>query len=570
MRKTKLSMVKQSPKPGREILLELPAEVPAGWADAQQSLSDASGLSMLLVKGHQPPALVVSNNNSICQAMQSSPAHAHLCDPYCGDAHRRATSANDVTQYRCHAGLHCFAMPVQIGKKRDLAVIGGRAFLSAQDYREVIERFRVGDLQDLVNKDLFANVIFGVRGDLEELANSVARATSDFSAGSSALATAPPERVAEPPKKSETAEGLAQEVQRLRGELEYQSRFAESLQYFLERISSTDAEKTYLAILTNSQELLHAERASLLVFNEATNELTVKAAVGLTTEVAEVSPMHLGEGISGAALQSGRPTIVADLEAAGITPAPPERRYKTKSFISYPIMIGGRKIGILNLTDKSGGAPYDLVDASLLEIIAPQVALALERAEWQEKANQYQLMSITDPLTALPNRRYLEERLTEEVNRSKRYEYAMSFLMIDIDDFKLYNDRNGHQAGDVALQITAHALKGSLRSADVASRYGGEEFCILLPQTSLTEAGVIAERIRERIEHTSYPHAKTQPLGAVTISLGVAAFSPFVNTAEQIIWAADRALYDAKSQGKNKIAFYQDAFLRIPKPNERG
>ena len=146
----------------------------------------------------------------------------------------------------------------------------------------------------------------------------------------------------------------------------------------------------------------------------------------------------------------------------------------------------------------------------------------------------------------------------------------MSFLMIDIDDFKLYNDRNGHQAGDVALQITAHALKGALRSADVASRYGGEEFCILLPQTSLSEAGVIAERIRERIEHTSYPHAKTQPLGAVTISIGVAVFSPFVNTAEQIIWAADRALYDAKNQGKNRIGFYQDAFLRVAKANERG
>ena len=138
MRKTKLSMVKHSPKPGREILQELPAEAPVGWTEVQQSLSDSSGLSMLLVNGHQPPALVVSNNNSICQALQSSPEHAHLCDPYCGDAYRRATSANDVTQYRCHAGLHCFAMPVQIGKKRDLAVIGGRAFLSAQDYREVI------------------------------------------------------------------------------------------------------------------------------------------------------------------------------------------------------------------------------------------------------------------------------------------------------------------------------------------------------------------------------------------------------------------------------------------------
>jgi diguanylate cyclase (GGDEF)-like protein len=90
-------------------------------------------------------------------------------------------------------------------------------------------------------------------------------------------------------------------------------------------------------------------------------------------------------------------------------------------------------------------------------------------------------MSITDPLTALPNRRYLEERLMEELNRSRRYEFPMSFLMIDIDDFKAYNDKNGHQAGDLALQITAQCLKGALRSADVASRYGGEEFCILLP-----------------------------------------------------------------------------------------
>src|SRR5437870_409950 len=164
MRKTKLSIIKQSPKPGREILLELPAEAPAGWADVQQSLSDASGLSILLVKGHQPPALVVSNNNSICQAMQSSPAHAHLCDPYCGDAHRRATSANDVTQYRCHAGLHCFGMPVQIGKKRDLGVSGGRGILSAVDDRGVIERFGFCDLEDRVNLDVFALVSVGFRG----------------------------------------------------------------------------------------------------------------------------------------------------------------------------------------------------------------------------------------------------------------------------------------------------------------------------------------------------------------------------------------------------------------------
>ena len=563
-------MVKQSPEHRREILQEIPAEAPPEWPEVQQRLADASGLSILLVNGHQPPALVVSNNNSICRALQSSPEFAHLCDPYCGDAHHRATSAKDVTQYRCHAGLQCFAMPVQIGRKRDLAVIGGRAFVTAADYRETVERFRAGDLQNLLAKDPFANVIFAAPGKLEELSERLSKATRDHKVGSRQVAPVRQEQVTAAPPEPEASENLEQEVLRLRGELEYQSRFAQSLQYFLERISSTDPEKTYLAVLMNSKELLRAERASLLVFNEATNELTVKAAVGLATEVSKVSPMRLGEGISGGTLQTGLPTMVTDLELAGITPAPAERHYKTKSFISYPIIISGRKVGILNVTDKSGGANYDQVDLSLLEIVAPQVALALERAHWQAKAGQYQLMSITDPLTGLPNRRYLEERLNEEVNRSKRYEYPMSFLMIDIDDFKLYNDRNGHQAGDLALQITAHALKGALRSADVASRYGGEEFCILLPQTPLTEAGVIAERIRERIEHTNYPHARTQPLGAVTISIGVATFSPLVNTAEQIIWAADRALYDAKNQSKNKVAFYQDAFLRAAKASERG
>ena len=181
-------------------------------------------------------------------------------------------------------------------------------------------------------------------------------------------------------------------------------------------------------------------------------------------------------------LETGRALVVENIENAGMEPAPAERQYKTKSFISYPIRFGGRKIGILNVTDKTSGEKYDDVDLSLLEIIGPQVALALERAEWQERAKEFQLMSITDPLTGLLNRRYLQERMNEEVNRSKRYEYPMSFLMIDIDDFKSYNDLNGHQAGDQALQITAHCLKVALRAADVACRYGGEEFCILLPK----------------------------------------------------------------------------------------
>jgi diguanylate cyclase (GGDEF)-like protein len=564
MQQNNLAMVEESSAVGHEVLPVDSQGAPSGWVAVQQDLANDSGLSLLLVEGHQPPALAVSNNNSICQTIQSSPNHVALCDPYCGEAHRRALNAGKAAHYRCHAGLHCFTAPVQIGAGKELAVIGGRAFLAAADYRDVIERFRTGDLHELLAKDPFGNVIFSVAGELEELANRVMKAALDYD-----KPTAQSKPIAENEESSTTQkpEGpdLRSEVERLRRQIDRQSRFAESLQYFLDRISSTNPQETYLAILMNSKELLHAERASLLIFDEQRNELTLKAAIGIPAELSEVSPMRLGEGISGEVLEAGRPVIVSDMEAAGIEPAPSERRYKTKSFISYPIKIGGRKVGILNLTDKTGGGVYDEVDLSLLEIIAPQVALALERAEWQEKATQFQLMSITDPLTGLPNRRYLEERLAEEVNRSKRYDHPMSFLMIDIDDFKLYNDSNGHQAGDLALQITAQALRSALRSADVAARYGGEEFCILLPQTPLHEAGVLAERIRLRIEQTKYPHAKTQPSGAVTISIGVSTYSSTVSTAEQIIWSADRALYEAKRAGKNLIRFYRESVLKVVK-----
>jgi diguanylate cyclase (GGDEF)-like protein len=356
---------------------------------------------------------------------------------------------------------------------------------------------------------------------------------------------------------AEINKDLEVEVQRLRNELEHRSRFAHSLQHFTERISCADAVKTYNSIVSSSKELLRSDRVSLMVFDEETNELILKAASGLATDPESVGPVRAGEGISGEVIETGEAVVVTDMRATGRKPSP-ERLYKTNSFISYPIAISGRKVGVLNVTDKSAGGTYDEVDLSLLEIIGPQVALALERAEWQERATEFQLMSITDPLTALPNRRYLEERLSEELSRSKRYDYAMSFLMIDIDDFKTYNDTNGHQAGDMALQITAHCLKSALRSADVASRYGGEEFCILLPQTAIAEAGVIADRVRQRVATANFPYGKSQPLGRVTISVGVSTFSKYVDTPENIIAAADRALYQAKSRGKDRVEFYGD------------
>src|SRR6266508_4379078 len=158
---------------------ETPERAPSGWAPLQKSLAESSGIALLLVEGYQPPALAIANNNSICETLQSSPERVRLCDPYCGIAHKRATAEGEVVHYRCHAGLQCFALPVEIGS-RQLAVIGGRAFSSSSDYREFVERVRSGDLQEIASDELFRNVIFADEADLDHAALKVSRAAQEF------------------------------------------------------------------------------------------------------------------------------------------------------------------------------------------------------------------------------------------------------------------------------------------------------------------------------------------------------------------------------------------------------
>jgi ligand-binding sensor protein len=163
-----------------EILQEHPEDAPPAWADVQEELAASLNLSLLLVDGHQPPALVVSNNNSVCHAFQSSPKYVGLCDPYCGDAHRRAMSAGTVVQYKCHAGLQCFTMPVQIGRQQKLAAIGGRAFLTGADYRSLVDRFRAGEFNELLDSRPFENVIFAEAQRLDQLAQRLDKAARTF------------------------------------------------------------------------------------------------------------------------------------------------------------------------------------------------------------------------------------------------------------------------------------------------------------------------------------------------------------------------------------------------------
>lgn len=165
---------------------------------------------------------------------------------------------------------------------------------------------------------------------------------------------------------------------------------------------------------------------------------------------------------------------------------------------------------------------------------------------------------ITDPLTGLYNRRYLDRRLTEEIQRARRYELPFSIFLLDIDFFKKINDTYGHQVGDMALQKLAQVITESVRTLDIVIRYGGEEILVILPNTRMANAVELAQRVRHKVEETMLVGSdlrEKRPAIYVTVSLGVGGyrFSGDVDTGRAVVERADKALYEAKNQGRNRV-----------------
>ena len=339
------------------------------------------------------------------------------------------------------------------------------------------------------------------------------------------------------------------EILRLREAVADRERLNRMLREFNDQLRKIDDENFWHGLTSVSAELVQAERASLLVVG-ASDQLSARATIGIRMDLSIAE--DIGDRVAKSILEKGKPVLVMDVARAQLPPAPAERRYKTTSFISYPITIGERPIAVINFTDKVGGERFERRDLELLDSIAPQIAVAVDRMALRDKAGEYAQLSITDPLTGLLNRRYIEERLTEEINRSDRSGAPMTFMMLDVDEFKSYNDRYGHPAGDEALVMIGSILRENLRGADVAARYGGEEFAVLLPETSIEEAQAIAERIRRHVEHTKFAKRK------VTVSIGIATFGGTIGNGKDLKKAADVALYEAKNAGRNNIKVFNE------------
>lgn len=171
----------------------------------------------------------------------------------------------------------------------------------------------------------------------------------------------------------------------------------------------------------------------------------------------------------------------------------------------------------------------------------------------KESENKYKALSITDDLTGLYNSRHFYNQLQVEMHRSIRYDHPLSLLLLDVDDFKHYNDTYGHLEGDKLLALLGKILLGSLRAVDSAFRYGGEEFTVILPETEVKNAVTVAERIRERFE-AEILSLKPDEKVRCTVSIGVSQYQP-EEDCEVFVRRADNALYMAKEQGKNRISF---------------
>lgn len=302
-------------------------------------------------------------------------------------------------------------------------------------------------------------------------------------------------------------------------------------------------------ILDKALELLASEQGSLMLVDDETEMLYLKANINIPANITEQLKVRKGEGIAGLVAERGEPILVKDLETDPRLRQKNKNWYKTKSFVSVPLKIGEQTIGVLNISDKKTGEAFNEDDLDLIQSFAGQAAIVLERQAYYKQTEELKTLAHTDHSTGLLNRRSLNLKFEKEIQRSKRYKRSLSVLMGDLDGFKAYNDSLGHLMGDKLLKSISENLLNTVRSIDVIARYGGDEFVIILPETDKRVAVSIAERLRKNIEALD---VKTEA-APLTMTLGVASYPEDGNTLEALIEKADVALYSAKSRGGNRV-----------------
>lgn len=289
--------------------------------------------------------------------------------------------------------------------------------------------------------------------------------------------------------------------------------------------------------------VLEAEKCSIMFVDEQGGELRIKGYKGLTKRQVASNRQKLGDPIAGVVAVEGKAVLVTDIEKDKRFSRKARPSYKGKSFVSAPIKLGDNLIGVVSVTDKNTkDGVFDALDLKILSMIVRQAAVAIENAKMYRQLNY---LTVTDPITNMNNYRYFVQKLDYELERLKRYSGPLCLLMIDVDNFKQYNDQYGHLEGDKLLKKTGEILENSLRKVDVACRYAGDEFVVILPETNMNNAKRVANKIKNSFNEVIEKRK-------ITLSIGIAKYTKKLDRKE-LIFKADNALYQAKKAGKNQI-----------------
>jgi diguanylate cyclase (GGDEF)-like protein len=316
--------------------------------------------------------------------------------------------------------------------------------------------------------------------------------------------------------------------------------------------SSLQLDQVLRTIMEKINEVLHPDTWSLLLMDTEKQELYFEIATGEGAEALKDVRIKLGQGIAGWVAQTGEVVVVPDTrtDSRFFAQVDDKTKMQTRSIVAVPVRFREQCLGVIELINCVGPEGFSARELALLEALADYAAIAIENARHVQRIHE---LTITDDCTTLYNARHLNFMLDTEIYRSHRYSYEFSIIFIDLDHFKAVNDTHGHLTGSKLLGEIGNMIKNNCRLIDFAFRYGGDEFVLLLPQTSKENACRVARRLHALMKNTAW--LKDEGLNVrITASVGVASFP--VDSADKagLLHLADEAMYLVKNTTRDRVA----------------
>lgn len=314
--------------------------------------------------------------------------------------------------------------------------------------------------------------------------------------------------------------------------------------------SSLKHEEILQIIMKKTANLIEAEGWSVLLLDEEKKELVFEAAAGEAGRKLIGMRLKLNQGIAGWVARTGKSLIVSDVSKdprfySGIDK---KTNFVTKSILCVPMKSRDKIFGVVEVVNKIGGTPFTKDDLRIFENLVEHVTIALLNARLYR---QMELASITDDLTKLYNSRYCNQKLDDLIKKNRYTRNKVSLIFLDVDYFKLVDDSYGHLVGSETLRLIGERIKRAIRKKDLAARYGGDEYIVIMPDASKKTAAIVAERIRRAINGEPFYAGKKKFF--VSATLGVATFPDDAKIRDHLVGRADRAMYEGKMTGRNKV-----------------